>query len=266
MFNQKLMVSFVSGRGVFAVSAHKVFPDPAIDVPGSGGNQIAVVAGGCFWGIEGVFEKVKGVKSAVAGYSGGEKSTAHYEMVSEGNTGHAESVQITFDPSQVTYGQLLKIFFSVAHDPTEKNRQGPDTGTQYRSVIFYANDEQKNVAEAYVKQLDEAHIYSHPIVTQIVPLKAFYAAEAASPTLHGKQSIPAVHHVQRCAKSKRTQEILSRALQTLRLRFIGLCIAGSSRWRRPFRCRHLKLPDNSGRMVILAQPSLIACQVFPFRS
>ncbi len=177
MFNQKLIVSFLAAAAVIS-AAQKVFPNPAIDVPASGGNQTAVVAGGCFWGIEGVFEKVKGVKSAVAGYSGGEKSTAHYEMVSEGNTGHAESVQITFDPSQVTYGQLLKIFFSVAHDPTEKNRQGPDTGTQYRSVIFYANDDQKNVAEAYVKQLDEAHIYSHPIATQIVPLKAFYAAEA----------------------------------------------------------------------------------------
>ena len=177
MFYQKLMVSLLAAAAVMS-AAQKVFPDPAIDVPAASGDQVAVVAGGCFWGIEGVFEKVKGVKSAVAGYSGGEKSTAHYEMVSEGNTGHAESVQITFDPKQVTYGQLLKIFFSVAHNPTEKNRQGPDTGTQYRSVVFYANDEQKQVAEAYVKQLDEAHIFSRPIVTQIVPLKAFYAAEA----------------------------------------------------------------------------------------
>jgi peptide-methionine (S)-S-oxide reductase len=120
---------------------------------------------------------VKGVKSAVAGYSGGEKSTAHYEMVSEGNTGHAESVQVTFDPKQITYGQLLKVFFSVAHDPTQKNRQGPDSGTQYRSAIFYVNDEQKNVAEGYIKQLEDAQIYSHRIVTQVVPLKAFYAAE-----------------------------------------------------------------------------------------
>lgn len=177
MFNRKLIVSFLAVAAVMS-AAQKVFPNPAVDVPASGGDQTAVVAGGCFWGIEGVFEKVKGVKSAVAGYSGGEKSTAHYEMVSEGNTGHAESVQITFDPNQVTYGQLLKIFFSVAHDPTEKNRQGPDTGTQYRSVIFYANDEQRKVAESYVKQLDEAGVYSHPIVTQIVPLKAFYAAES----------------------------------------------------------------------------------------
>jgi len=172
------MVSLLAAAAVMSAAQKAAFPDPAMDVPAASGDQVAVFAGGCFWGIEGVYEKVKGVKSAVAGYSGGAKNTAHYEMVSEGNTGHAESVQVTFDPSQVTYGQLLKVFFSVAHDPTEKNRQGPDTGTQYRSVIFYANDDQKNVAEAYVKQLTEAGVYSHAIVTQIVPLKAFYAAEA----------------------------------------------------------------------------------------
>jgi peptide-methionine (S)-S-oxide reductase len=159
-------------------AADKVFPDPAVDVPPAAGEQIAVFAGGCFWGVEGVYEKVKGVKTAVAGYSGGEKSTAHYEMVSEGNTGHAESVEVTFDPAQITYGQLLKIFFSVAHNPTEKDHQGPDWGSQYRSVIFYANDEQKKVAEAYIQQLQEAGVYSHRIVTQVVPLKAFYPAEA----------------------------------------------------------------------------------------
>ncbi len=159
-------------------AAHKIFPDPAVDVPPATGNQIAVFSGGCFWGVEGVFENVKGVQSAVAGYSGGAKSTAHYEMVSEGNTGHAESVEVTFDPSQITYGQLLKIFFSVAHDPTEKDHQGPDWGTQYRSVIFYANEDQKKAADAYIAQLNEARIFSHPIVTQVVPLKAFYAAEA----------------------------------------------------------------------------------------
>jgi len=177
-FSANLISSFLATAVVLSASQKAAFPDPATDVPASGGDQVAVFAGGCFWGIEGVYEKVKGVKSAVAGYSGGEKSTAHYEMVSEGNTGHAESVQVTFDPTQITYGQLLKIFFSVAHDPTEKNRQGPDTGTQYRSAIFYANDDQKKVAESYIKQLDEAGVYSHPIVTQVVPLKAFYAAEA----------------------------------------------------------------------------------------
>jgi peptide-methionine (S)-S-oxide reductase len=180
MLNRKILSLFGSFLAAAAMvsAAQKVFPDPAIDVPASGGDQIAVFAGGCFWGIEGVFEKVKGVKSAVAGYSGGEKSTAHYEMVSEGNTGHAESVQVTFDPSQITYAQLLKIFFSVAHDPTEKDHQGPDWGTQYRSVIFYANDDQKKAAEGYINQLTEARIFSHRIVTQVVPLKAFYAAEA----------------------------------------------------------------------------------------
>ncbi len=178
MLNRKLMVSFLAGAALmFAGKDKPAFPDPAVDVPAASGDQIAVLSGGCFWGIEGVYEKVKGVKSATAGYSGGERSTAHYEMVSEGNTGHAESVQIKYDPSQITYGQLLKIFFSVAHDPTTKNRQGPDSGTQYRSVIFYTNEEQKKVAEAYVKQLDAAGVYSHPIVTEIVPLKAFYAAE-----------------------------------------------------------------------------------------
>jgi peptide-methionine (S)-S-oxide reductase len=180
MFNRKvvgLMGSLVAGAYLLSAS-DKVFPDPAVDVPPAAGEQVAVFAGGCFWGVEGVYEKVKGVKKAVAGYSGGEKSTAHYEMVSEGNTGHAESVEVTYDPAQITYGQLLKIFFSVAHDPTEKDHQGPDWGSQYRSVIFYANDDQKKVAEAYVQQLQEAGVYSHRIVTQIVPLKAFYAAEA----------------------------------------------------------------------------------------
>jgi peptide-methionine (S)-S-oxide reductase len=161
-------------------SAAQPFPDPAIDVPTSAdtGKQTAILAGGCFWGIEGLFERVKGVKDAVSGFAGGEKNTAHYEMVSEGNTGHAESVKVTFDPKQVTYGQLLKIFFSVGHDPTELNRQGPDTGTQYRSAIFYENDDQKKVAEAYIRQLNEAHVFSKKIVTQVVPLKGFYDAEA----------------------------------------------------------------------------------------
>ena len=179
MFSQGIcLLSSVLAAASVLSAAQKVFPDPTLDVPSTGGDQVAVFAGGCFWGIEGVFEKVKGVKKAVSGYSGGEKSTAHYEMVSEGNTGHAESVQVTFDPTQITYGQLLKIFFSVAHDPTQKNRQGPDWGTQYRSAIFYADEEQKKAAEAYIKQLEDAQIFSHRIATQVVPLKAFYAAEA----------------------------------------------------------------------------------------
>ena len=157
-----------------------VLPNPAVDAPlaAKSGKQTAVVAGGCFWGIQAVFQHVKGVRSATSGYSGGSSSTAEYETVSTGETGHAESVEITFDPSQVSYGQLLKIFFSVAHDPTQLNRQGPDSGTQYRSVVFYANDEQKHIAESYIAQLDQAKAFARPIVTQVVPLKAFYAAES----------------------------------------------------------------------------------------
>jgi peptide-methionine (S)-S-oxide reductase len=140
-------------------------------------KQTAVISGGCFWGIQAVFQHVKGVISATSGYSGGAANTAEYELVSNGDTGHAESVKIVYDPSQITYGQLLRVFFSVAHDPTELNRQGPDTGTQYRSSIFYGNDEQKKIAEAYIAQLDNAKIFPSPIVTQVVALKAFYPAE-----------------------------------------------------------------------------------------
>jgi peptide-methionine (S)-S-oxide reductase len=142
------------------------------------GSQQLVLSGGCFWGMEAVFEQLKGVSSVVAGYSGGSADTAHYEMVSTGETGHAESVRITFDPSQITLDQLYDVFFHVAHDPTELDRQGPDEGSQYRSVIFYADDAQKSAAEAYVKRLEAAKTFGSPIVTQIVPLRAFYPAEA----------------------------------------------------------------------------------------
>ncbi len=170
-----VLISSCSFAGV-----NHVFPEPAVDIPAASaeGPQTAVLAGGCFWGIEGLFERIKGVKKVVSGFAGGQKSTAHYETVSTGSTGHAESVEITFDPKQITYGKLLMVFFSVGHDPTELNRQGPDTGTQYRSAIFYANDEQKKVAEAYIQQLNAAKIFSRPIVTQIAPLKGFYPAEA----------------------------------------------------------------------------------------
>jgi len=155
-------------------------PDPAVDIsvakPGT--TETAVLAGGCFWGVQAVFQHVRGVKQVTSGYSGGSAETAKYEIVSSGTTGHAESVRIAFDPSLVTYGQILKVFFSVAHNPTELNRQGPDVGTQYRSVIFYGNAQQKRVAEAYITQLNAARIFRQPIVTQVVPLKAFYAAEA----------------------------------------------------------------------------------------
>jgi len=142
------------------------------------GPQTAVLAGGCFWGVDGVFKHVKGVKGVVSGYSGGDARTAQYETVSTGTTGHAESVKITYDPTKVSYSELLRIYFSVATDPTELNRQGPDEGTQYRGVIFYSNDEQKQTALAYIDQLNKAKVFPDPIATQVVPLKGFYPAEA----------------------------------------------------------------------------------------
>src|SRR3982074_134881 len=156
-----------------ADNAMTAFPNPAVDalIATSKGEQTAVVAGGCFWGIQAVFQHVKGVINATSGYSGGAANTAEYELVSTGETGHAESVKITYDPSQITYGQLLRVFFSVAHDPTQLNRQGPDSGTQYRSVIFYNSDEQKRIAEAYVVQLEKARIFPRQNVTQLVALK-----------------------------------------------------------------------------------------------
>jgi peptide-methionine (S)-S-oxide reductase len=154
-------------------------PAPTVDaVEPAQAEATAVFAGGCFWGVEAVFEHVKGVHKVVAGYSGGSAGTASYEQVSEGDTGHAESVRVRFDPKQVSYGRLLQVFFSVALDPTELNRQGPDSGTQYRSVIFYGNDEQKRIATSYIAQLTAAKAFPAPIVTQVVPLKAFYPAEA----------------------------------------------------------------------------------------
>jgi peptide-methionine (S)-S-oxide reductase len=158
----------------------KPLPDPALDAPlaGAKGEQVAVLAGGCFWGVEAVFENVKGVTDVRSGYSGGSPASAHYEDVGTGETGHAESVRITYDPSQISYGQLLKVFFSVAHDPTELNRQGPDTGTQYRSAIFYANDEQRRIAAAYIDQLNKAKVFARPIVTQVAALQSFSEAEA----------------------------------------------------------------------------------------
>jgi peptide-methionine (S)-S-oxide reductase len=166
--------------GVMAGARNIALPDPAIDTPLAAAkpSQTVVLAGGCFWGVQAVFQHVKGVISATSGYSGGDANTAHYEMVSTGGTGHAESVKIVYDPSQITYGRILKIFFSVAHDPTELNRQGPDSGTQYRSAIFFGNEDQRKIAEAYIAQLNASHFFSRPIVTQVVPLKAFYAAES----------------------------------------------------------------------------------------
>ncbi len=162
---------------VLAVDLNKEIPAALSDPANPATTEVAVLAGGCFWGQQGVFEHVKGVTKVVAGYSGGEKKTAHYDLVSDGDTGHAESVQITFDPRQVTFGQLLRIYFSVAHDPTEVNRQGPDEGSQYRTEIFAASPEQEATARAYIAQLDAAHIFAAPIATKIEPLKGFYRAE-----------------------------------------------------------------------------------------
>jgi peptide-methionine (S)-S-oxide reductase len=153
-------------------------PAPAVDNPkADGGLQTAVLAGGCFWGMQGVFEHVKGVHQVLSGYAGGKKGTAQYETVSRGNTGHAESVQITFDPKEVSYGELLRVYFSVAHDPTQLNRQEPDEGTQYRSSIFYADETQQKIALAYIAQLDQAHLFRSKIVTRVDPLTGFYPAE-----------------------------------------------------------------------------------------
>jgi len=155
-------------------------PAPGVDASRASiaAKQTTVVSGGCFWGVQAVFQHVKGVISATSGYSGGSAKTAEYETVSTGETGHAESVEIVYDPSQITYGELLRVFFSVAHDLTQLNRQGPDEGTQYRSAIFYNSDEQKHIAEAYIQQLDAGKIFTRKIVTQLVPLQAFYRAES----------------------------------------------------------------------------------------
>jgi len=167
-----------------------VIPAPTTDAQATTGIQTAVIAGGCFWGVQGVFQHTAGVVNAVSGYAGGSKNTADYSTVSSGSTGHAESVEIKYDPSKISYGKILQIFFSVAHDPTQLNRQGPDSGTQYRSAIFTTSDEQKKVAEAYIAQLNAAKVYKKPIVTKVGPLEGFYPAEAYHQdylTLHPSQ-------------------------------------------------------------------------------
>jgi len=164
----------------FRTSAAVAISDPAVNdaLAPTSSQKTVVLAGGCFWGMQLVFEHVKGVVSVTAGYSGGSAGTARYETVSSGETGHAESVKITYDPSKITFGRLLKVFFSVAHDPTELNYQGPDEGTQYRSAIFYTDDNQRQIASAYIDQLNAAKVFRHKIVTQLTPLNAFYPAEA----------------------------------------------------------------------------------------
>ena len=155
------------------------FPDPVVDtaLAAKAGQSRAILAGGCFWCVEAVYKDLVGVSSVKSGYAGGTAETADYETVSSGGTDHAESVEVVYDPTRLSYGQILKVFFAIAHDPTQLNRQGPDTGRQYRSAIFYADDEQKKVADAYIDQLNKAHVFDHPIVTEVVPLEAFYQAE-----------------------------------------------------------------------------------------
>jgi peptide-methionine (S)-S-oxide reductase len=174
-----LLTALIAATLVAAVETASTFPDPVKDSHPTGTvpAETAVLAGGCFWGVEAVFEQLNGVSDVVSGYAGGSQMTAHYSIVSSGVTSHAESVKITFDPATVSYGRLLKVFFAVVHDPTQLNRQGPDEGRQYRSSIFYGNDEQKSIAEAYVAQLEKAHVFNRPIVTTVVPLEGFYAAE-----------------------------------------------------------------------------------------
>ncbi|MGH7624255.1 MAG: peptide-methionine (S)-S-oxide reductase MsrA [Gemmatimonadaceae bacterium] len=174
-----LAATALAGSVSHASSSPVHLPDPTVDEPLAthSGTSTAVLAGGCFWGLQLVFQHVKGVTGVTAGYAGGTSGTATYDQVSTGETGHAESVRITYDPSRVTYGRLLKVFFSVATDPTELNRQGPDVGSQYRSAIFYGNQEQQRVAAAYIAQLGSTKSFSAPIVTQVVPLKGFFAAE-----------------------------------------------------------------------------------------
>jgi peptide-methionine (S)-S-oxide reductase len=190
----------------FAAEDAVVIPAPAMDAPPSDGVQTVVLSGGCFWGVQGVFQHTSGVVSAVSGYSGGSKATAQYETVSTGTTGHAESVQVKYDPQKISYGKLLQIFFSVAHDPTELNRQGPDSGTQYRSAIWTTTAEQKKVTDAYIAQLNAAKVYPKSIVTKVGPLEAFYTAEGYHQdylTLHPSQPYIAYNDIPKVENLKK---------------------------------------------------------------
>jgi len=183
-----------------------IIPAPATDVKAADGIQTVVIAGGCFWGVQGVFQHTSGVVNAVSGYAGGSKSTADYSTVSTGTTGHAESVEVKYDPKKISYGKILQIFFSVAHDPTQLNRQGPDSGTQYRSAIFTTNDEQKKVTEAYIAQLNGAKVYKKPIVTKVGPLEGFFPAEAYHQdylTLHPNQPYIAFNDIPKVENLKK---------------------------------------------------------------
>jgi len=199
------ITGFVAAPSLAAEDA-VIIPPPAMDAPASDGVQTVVLSGGCFWGVQGVFQHTAGVVNAVSGYTGGNKSTAQYNTVSTGTTGHAESVQVKYDPKKISYGKLLQIFFSVAHDPTQLNRQGPDSGTQYRSAVFPLNDTQRHIAQSYIAQLDKAHAFPAPIVTKTEPFKGFYPAESYHQnylTLHPDSAYIAINDMPKVANLKR---------------------------------------------------------------
>ena len=201
-----LAVTALVASPLLAAEEAVVIPAPAIEVESATGVQTVVLAGGCFWGVQGVFQHTTGIVNAVSGYSGGEKSTATYNMISSGTTGHAEAVEIKYDPKQISYGKILQIFFSVVQDPTQLNRQGPDSGTQYRSEIFTTTADQKKIADAYVAQLNDAKVYPKPIVTKISSLKAFYPAEAYHQdylTLHPNQPYIAINDIPKVENLKK---------------------------------------------------------------
>jgi peptide-methionine (S)-S-oxide reductase len=205
------------GTDLAAEQAVKL-PPPAQDVHGTAATETAVFAGGCFWGVQAVFQHTAGVLNAVSGYAGGEQSTAHYELVGSGRTGHAESVQVTYDPRQVSFGTLLQIYFSVAHDPTTMNRQGPDSGPQYRSAVFYRDAQQKQVTERYIAQLDAAKVFPAKIVTEVAPLRAFYPAEGYHQdyaTLHPQSPYIAMFDLPKIANLKATMPQLYRQAPVL---------------------------------------------------
>lgn len=210
-----LLAGYVVRGPTAAAETGRAVPAPAIDEPASqASNEVAVFAGGCFWGVQGVFQHVSGVSNAVSGYAGGAGKTAQYEVVGSGTTGHAESVQITYDPRKITYGQLLQIYFSVAHDPTQLNRQGPDFGTQYRSAIFPVSAEQARVAKAYIEQINQAKVFSAAVVTRVEPDKAFYPAESYHQnylTLHPHNPYIAINDLPKLDELKRFFPQLYRA-------------------------------------------------------
>ena len=216
-FPALLLVGLLAAGGVAVTRSTAeealLVPPPAVDEKaGSNASEVAVIAGGCFWGVQGVFQHVAGVTSAVSGYAGGDKATAHYEMTSEGSTGHAESVQVTFDPRKITYGRILQVYFSVAHDPTELNRQGPDEGTQYRSAIFPANDEQARVAKAYIAELDSAHVFKAPDRHHDRAGQDLLSRRGLSPGFPGQESWLPIYRLQRSAEDRQPEAPVPRAL------------------------------------------------------